>query len=246
MKCFAKFSYFFIVCHRKYFHTSFIRIFFKLVWLKQHKSYRITGLYILWTHAIFFKFEQIMKKNLMNLTLKDLESLLHNLSQDYGRNCIYSLWNVLREVYPNATAKYDSQNSEEISFKMDPAADIFWTLVFSFMLVCAISGNLIVFWIVLGIKFEFYFLFPLVIFFHFQRSSTDAKCHKLFSGQFEHRRFDDVLSQHKFQLYFHEKQVKDQSTFLEQNACKTLLRLASFFHISLMPPRVVSCLDLFL
>ena len=30
------------------------------------------------------------------------------------------------------------------------------------------------------------------------RSQTNAKCDKLFFGQFEHGRFDDVLSKHKF------------------------------------------------
>ncbi len=81
---------------------------------------------------------------------KGLESLLHNLSKDYGQQCISGLWHIFRDIYPNATAKYESQTTEEISYKMDATTDVFWTVVFSTMLVCAISGNLVVFWIVLG------------------------------------------------------------------------------------------------
>jgi hypothetical protein len=35
-------------------------------------------------------------------------------------------------------------------FKMDPMADAAWTIVFSLMIISAIAGNLVVFWIVLG------------------------------------------------------------------------------------------------
>ena len=39
---------------------------------------------------------------------------------------------------------------------MDPVADITWTVVFTSMLVCAVVGNLIVFWIVLGKLFTIF------------------------------------------------------------------------------------------
>ena len=77
--------------------------------------------------------------------------MLHQLSTEYGQNCVPDIWSVFRQVYPNITAKYESANNEsDLPFKMDPAADVIWTVVFSIMLVSAIAGNLVVFWIVLG------------------------------------------------------------------------------------------------
>lgn len=41
-------------------------------------------------------------------------------------------------------------SSEESPFQMTRVADTLWTFVFSTMIVSAIFGNLVVFWIVLG------------------------------------------------------------------------------------------------
>ena len=85
------------------------------------------------------------------------ENLLHKLSTEYEQECIPVIWTIVHEVYPNATDKYEKSNqSLELNFQMDPVADITWTVVFTSMLVCAVVGNLIVFWIVLGKLFTIF------------------------------------------------------------------------------------------
>ena len=85
------------------------------------------------------------------------ENLLHKLSTEYEQECIPVIWTIVHEVYPNATDKYEKSNqSFELNFQMDPVADITWTIVFTSMLVCAVVGNLIVFWIVLGKLFTIF------------------------------------------------------------------------------------------
>ena len=83
--------------------------------------------------------------------------MLHKLSTEYEQECIPVIWTIVHEVYPNATDKYEKSNqSFELNFQMDPVADITWTIVFTSMLVCAVVGNLIVFWIVLGKLFTIF------------------------------------------------------------------------------------------
>ena len=94
---------------------------------------------------------------------------MHNLSShQYGSECL-AFWK--EKIMTNSTIyaahagdlntsfmtsssgmtkTNDIDSSADLPFKMKPAADIFWTVIFSVMLVCAISGNLVVFWIVLG------------------------------------------------------------------------------------------------
>lgn len=44
----------------------------------------------------------------------------------------------------------DYFRGREGPFRMSEVADIVWTIVFSLMIVAAIIGNVVVFWIVLG------------------------------------------------------------------------------------------------
>ena len=46
--------------------------------------------------------------------------------------------------------EFDEEVGDEALYNMSRAADIAWTVVFSVMIICAIVGNLAVFWIVLG------------------------------------------------------------------------------------------------
>ena len=48
--------------------------------------------------------------------------------------------------------------SDPTKFRMDPMADAAWTVVFSLMIISAIAGNLVVFWIVLGMTASTYLL----------------------------------------------------------------------------------------
>ena len=49
-----------------------------------------------------------------------------------------------------ANGEFDEEGDDEALYNMSEAADIAWTVVFSVMIICAIVGNLAVFWIVLG------------------------------------------------------------------------------------------------
>lgn len=64
-------------------------------------------------------------------------------------------WNrVFSEMYPelasNWTHNTGNGSKANNTYTMGPIPDFFWTAIFSVMLVVAIFGNLIVFWIVLG------------------------------------------------------------------------------------------------
>ena len=55
------------------------------------------------------------------------------------------------EDYEDATASTDEEGlGSNEPFRMPYSADVAWTVVFSIMIVSAIVGNLVVFWIVLG------------------------------------------------------------------------------------------------
>ena len=49
-----------------------------------------------------------------------------------------------------ADGEFNEESGDEALYNMSQAADIAWTVVFSVMIICAIVGNLAVFWIVLG------------------------------------------------------------------------------------------------
>ena len=53
----------------------------------------------------------------------------------------------------------DDPSMDKPHFQMPYAADVSWTVVFSIMITCAILGNLVVFWIVLGKWIQCYQLF---------------------------------------------------------------------------------------
>ena len=53
-------------------------------------------------------------------------------------------------VSPSTPGAPGGADPEQHPFRMEYAADVAWTVVFSFMITSAILGNLVVFWIVLG------------------------------------------------------------------------------------------------
>ena len=96
----------------------------------------------------------------------DLDTLIANLTQEFGGNCSAVKYTLFQLLDSNVTMILDpdeafNSTDDEImdeddpsmdkpQFQMPYAADVSWTVVFSIMITCAILGNLVVFWIVLG------------------------------------------------------------------------------------------------
>ena len=86
--------------------------------------------------------------------MQNLEFLVHSLAREYGSECVETWNRVFSEMYPelasNWTHNTGNGSKANNTYTMGPIPDFFWTAIFSIMLVVAIFGNLIVFWIVLG------------------------------------------------------------------------------------------------
>ena len=93
----------------------------------------------------------------------DLNTLIANLTLRFHGNCsavnqtLYQLFDsmILDDDEAFNITDDDIMEDEDPSmdkphFQMPYAADVSWTVIFSIMITCAILGNLVVFWIVLG------------------------------------------------------------------------------------------------
>ena len=96
----------------------------------------------------------------------DLDTLIANLTQEFRGNCSAVKYTLYQLFDSNGTMILDPEEAfnstdddimddddpsmDKPHFQMPYAADVSWTVVFSIMITCAILGNLVVFWIVLG------------------------------------------------------------------------------------------------
>ena len=105
----------------------------------------------------------------------DLDTLIANLTQEFRGNCSAVKYTLYQLFDSNGTMILDPEEAfnstdddimddddpsmDKPHFQMPYAADVSWTVVFSIMITCAILGNLVVFWIVLGKWIQCYQLF---------------------------------------------------------------------------------------
>ena len=100
------------------------------------------------------KLLKLIDQTMIPLTFQNVEYIVHSLAREYGSECL-GTWNkVFTDLYPNLGSNWTHGDGNETTaitpYRMGQGADFFWTAIFSVMLVIAICGNLVVFWIVIG------------------------------------------------------------------------------------------------
>lgn len=92
------------------------------------------------------------------ILFQNLEYIVHSLAREYGPECIETWNTVFADLYPQLASNWThgGRNSSNgiTPYTMGYGADFFWTAIFTVMLVVAICGNLVVFWIVIGNVFS--------------------------------------------------------------------------------------------
>ena len=92
------------------------------------------------------------------ILFQNLEYIVHSLAREYGSECLETWNTVFADLYPQLASNWThgGRNSSNgiTPYTMGYGADFFWTAIFTVMLVVAICGNLVVFWIVIGNVFS--------------------------------------------------------------------------------------------